>query len=44
MKQKESNSDNILELADEIQKFIEDKREPNRIITAISRRYLTQIT
>ena len=34
MKEKDSNHENILELADEIQKFIEDKREPDRIITA----------
>ena len=33
MNQKESNR-NILELADEIQKFIDNKREPDRIITA----------
>lgn len=29
MNQKEPNPKNILELADEIQKFIEDKREPD---------------
>ena len=34
MNQKESNPENILELADEIQKFIENKREPDQLITA----------
>ena len=34
MNQKESNSENIQEMADEIQKFIEAKREPDKLITA----------